>query len=161
MLAHHTYRVPRANNGGSLDIVNNVIYNAGTEAGKLDNKSNTITTGGGEFNYVGNYIKRGPDSDLFLLIQRWRAPPNRRPRCMSLGNIDNNRPNDSLAQNLVLDPSGRQYETGTRHDFPSVSTADAFTARDQVLADVGANKGLSCDGSVVLSTRLDRCADHQ
>lgn len=58
--SHHFNRNPRVGDDITLDFVNNVIYDWGTDASYSGNASEGIT----KVNYVGNYLVAGPNTPL-------------------------------------------------------------------------------------------------
>ncbi len=58
LFAHHFNRNPRVGDNITLDFVNNVIYNWGTDASYSGAASEGIT----KVNYVGNYLVAGPNT---------------------------------------------------------------------------------------------------
>jgi pectate lyase len=133
LLAHNDRRNPRVR-GGDMDIVNNVIYNAGETSAKLDDEDHLA---GMRCNAVGNYFKSGPDSSWSWEIKLgWEDVGT---SCFVSGNIGPHRPDDSQPEENIVDPDDRELITGKRFPFPLVTTTSAFRAYDQVLAGAGAD----------------------
>jgi hypothetical protein len=134
LLAHNDRRNPRVR-GGDMDIVNNVIYNAGATSAKLDDKDHPA---GMRCNVVGNYFKSGPDSNWSHEIKL--RSEGLGTSCFVSGNIGPNRPDNSYPEGDIVDPDDRGLMTDIRFPFPPVTTTSAFRAYDRVLARAGANK---------------------
>lgn len=123
LLAHNDMRNPRIT-GGEVDFVNNVIYDAGTTPARLDHLANTQP---GKLNFVGNYIKRGPDSYYTSIFKCGGVSP---VGCYVTGNSPANVASADSAPFLVT----------TRYPFPQVTTTSAIAAYDDVLDGGGATK---------------------
>jgi pectate lyase len=135
LVAHFETRGPRFKNGDA-DVVNNVNYNMQQTATRLDNGSNQTP---GHFNYVGNYIKEGPDStwDHELKIRDDSSSVPSIVQVYLEGNIGKNRTDNSQDEDLIVDSDSLPSLVGNHHAFPLVTTTTAFTAYDQVLANAG------------------------
>jgi len=70
LFAHNHGRNPRINTAGVVDVVNNVIYNPGDQPSTIANDWNPATP----VNYVGNYYKRGSDSNRDFFIDTKGSP---------------------------------------------------------------------------------------
>ena len=139
LLAHNQDRNPRIGLSGTVDFVNNVIYNPDALCQLTDDHGRQL------LNYVGNYVKPGPDS-------RSEAPSSAYSRYEVFaretggfgfsifveGNIGPHRPQGRGAESAIVDPRGRQYLTATRHPAPQVTATGAAQAFDLVLAQAGA-----------------------
>lgn len=136
LMAHHHVRSPYIK-GGHADLVNNVAYNYGGQAHHTEGRDSTLWE-----NAVGNYYLPGPNT-LFdrgiLLIGG--APHNDQSSIYLSGNIHPEaRPNNSLPESQILAYHGDGLPvTTTRHDFPLITTTDAFQAFDEVLEHAGAS----------------------
>jgi hypothetical protein len=73
LYAHHFNRNPRVGDNITLDFVNNVIYDWGTDA----SYSGEITEGITKVNYVGNYLVAGPNT-----------PASKRTRAFNGGSVN-------------------------------------------------------------------------
>lgn len=63
------------------------------------------------------------------------------------GNLGPHRESDDLPEIDIVNPDSRQYVVSERHPAAAVTTTTASEAYEQVLAEAGANAGLSCDGT--------------
>jgi pectate lyase len=133
LLAHNDFRNPRVR-GGDMDLVNNVIYNAGAVAAKLDDKKNQA---GMRCNFVGNYFKWGPDTSASHEVKLRSEGVG--TSCFVAGNIGPHRPDNSFPEENIVDPDDRELITDARFPFPPVTTTSASGAYDQVLAGAGAS----------------------
>jgi pectate lyase len=134
LLAHNNFRNPRVR-GGDMDLVNNVIYNAGEGAAKLDDKGNLA---GMRCNFVGNYFKWGPNSSWSWEVKIRSEDVG--TSCYVSRNIGPNRPDNSYPEENIVDPDDRGLMTDTKFPFPPVTTTSASRAYDRVLNRAGANK---------------------
>jgi len=129
LFAHNDERSPRIKTSGTVDVVNNVIYNPG-QSGSW---GPSHISGGTPVNYVANYYKTGPDSstpDYYISGDG---------SIYVKGNITPKRPSDNLDEiQGVVRPSDHNRVVSSRHSAPSVTTTSAFDAYDQVLAQAGA-----------------------
>ena len=133
LFAHHETRGPRIKNG-RVDVVNNVNYNLEGTPSRLDNNQNRTEA---EFNYVGNSIKAGPNSD-------WRSGLKIRDYSDSKFPIVS----AYVAGNLVLlggeairaeDDESLPFIVDEPHRFPHVTTYPTPTSERMVLKDAGAS----------------------
>jgi hypothetical protein len=136
LLAHNVRRNPRVT-GGDVDIVNNVVYNAEGTPTRLFADAVGGNTAGGRYNYVGNYIKPGPNSTWTYEL-KLRSNDGTSITAYVAGNIGPNRPDASIPDRAIVDPDSREFLVADRHDFPVVRTTSAFLAYDHVLAEAGA-----------------------
>lgn len=137
LFAHNNERNPRINSDqGPVDVVNNLIYNVGYGLMSVDEYG--IST----INAVGNYFKAGPRTSLNgYEVSVHTNPRTQVPHGHSLylsGNIGFNRPENTLAENLVIRPESQKYVTDARHEAPMVPTTSAAEAYEQVLSYAGA-----------------------
>ena len=135
LLAHNNGRNPRVQ-GGTVDLVNNVIYNAERTPTRIDDETNPD---GVWCNYVGNTIKPGPNStwDYELKLTNYQAGGT---SCFLKGNLGRNRPDEALPETAIVHPDGRQFVVETRYKTPPITTTSAPVAYRQVLARAGANR---------------------
>jgi uncharacterized repeat protein (TIGR01451 family) len=134
LFAHNRHRNPRIKTMGTIDVVNNVVYNSGSGNGW---RSPTYVHGGRGIvpvNYVGNYFKPGVDSGA----AEWFIDTKEIVEVYVEGNI---------VPNEVIDPDSIDMLVDTRHDAPQVVTTSALDAYEQVLEQAGASLGLACDGT--------------
>jgi hypothetical protein len=139
LLAHNDDRNPRIGMSGPVDFVNNVIYNPDAIGQLTDDHAKQM------LNYVGNYVKPGPDSQSEPPTPDWSRyelfPRTTGGFGFSIyveGNIGPHRKSDDLPEDLVVDPRGRKYVTPERHPAPPITTTDAHQAYEAVLANSGA-----------------------
>lgn len=159
---HHNFfhqggRTPEVNTG-SIDFRYNVIYRNYDFAGA--GATSTVNPFDGpriKVNYVGNYWKQGSDeANPTAKMIKWVNPSDREPNlpnCPLLGgdmfvsgNIAGARPSNTLPELDIVDDEGGYTILGTENDFPDVTTSDAFTARDAVIAGSGAT--LPCSDAI-------------
>ncbi len=123
---------------GRLDIRNNVVYNWGHR---------TTDGGASEVNFVNNYYKPGPSSDIFFALtadhegvgkgsQRYYFAGNIMPGHFDLENQEKGR-QSRIKNNEIVN-----YETFVDNPFfeSYVETQSAKAAYKNVLSDVGANE---------------------
>jgi pectate lyase len=138
LFAHNRHRNPRIKTMGTVDVVNNVVYNSGSGDGW---RSPTYVHGGRAVvpvNYIANYFKPGPDSGS----AEWFIDTKEVVRVYATGNI---------VPNEIIDPDSRDLLVDARHPAPPVTTTSASEAYDQVLEQAGASRGLNCDGTLYVS----------
>ncbi len=150
LIAHQFSRYPEQT-AGDLDFVNNIIYNHKHERTMITPYWAPLRT-----NFVGNLYKAGPNTPAAAAEISLSGGSNLRGHSLFTsqsgvhvqGNISDIRPHNSLPENLILaqyDCNGECFSgTGiplvARHNFPLVTTTDAFSAYNQVLANAGARK---------------------
>ncbi len=133
LLAHNNDRNPQPTNPGLADIRNNVIYDYGQNAALTSNSH-----GKTHFNFVGNYYKPGPDSDLEEYELDVYGSTSVGWAFFVEGNIGPHRTSDSKPERRMVDPAGRPYMVPDAFPFPSTRTTTAPQAYTEVLADAGA-----------------------
>ena len=146
LLAHNVDRNPRFKTSGVVDCVNNVFYDYGDYAGVL-----TADYGNMPVNYVGNYVKRGPDTASGNYeVDVWEQPVYVCSVYVD-GNLGPHRPDEGQPNVNVVDPADRGYVTNTRHDAVPVTTTSASAALSVVPALAGATLPMrdSADARVV------------
>ena len=134
LFAHNRHRNPRIKTMGTIDVVNNVVYNSGSGNGW---RSPTYVHGGRGVvpaNYVGNYFKPGFDTGA----AEWFIDTKEIVEVYVEGNI---------VPNEVIDPASVDMLVDTRHDTPPIVTTSAPVAYVQVLEQAGSSRGLECDGT--------------
>ncbi|TKJ33674.1 MAG: pectate lyase [Planctomycetes bacterium B3_Pla] len=137
LLAHNDFRNPLISEGGTHDIVNNVIYNWGVLPAEItDYGSNTF------LNFVGNYFIAGPSTN--------RGPyeilfAEGNPRIYVQGNLGPHRPDPNMDEwNLVGFGWGEKgvapqaYRSLSRYAAPHISSQSAAEAMEIVPARAGA-----------------------
>jgi pectate lyase len=137
LLAHNDFRNPLISQGGTHDIVNNVIYNWGVLPAEIcDYDSNTF------LNFIGNYFiadsstNPGPFEILF---------PEGNPRIYVEGNLGPHRPDPSMDEWAIVGfrwgeegIAPEKYRSHIKFDTPPVTTTGPVEARGIVLAQAGA-----------------------
>ncbi len=134
--AHNLRRNPYIDLDGTLDLVNNVIYNWG---GAADWYGHITEAHNGSTNFVGNYVKPGPDSHT----GRYLADAGSNKSAITFyvsGNITHHRTSDNDPETDCIDPKDINEITvsDTRLTAPQVTTLSAPNARDWVLTHAGA-----------------------
>ena len=128
-----------ANNGarsplllsGEHDLVNNVIYNWGGSAVKIENRYGDVF-----LNFVNNYLAPGEDSDM---SENGIQVKTEGINLYLENNIaEHTRPDNSYPQDAIVNYRKPATLVGTRFQYPYVSTTSAQQAYDDVLDDVGA-----------------------
>ena len=133
LIVHNNRRNPEVNTVGTVDVVNNVIYNYGEVAAQVSDKR-----GGVPLNLVGNYFKPGPDSDLSRYELDAYLVRGAGLRLYVRGNLGPHRRGSSGPDADVVEPEGRRFMVGSRHVAPAVRTTSAAQAYEEVLAGAGA-----------------------
>jgi pectate lyase len=134
LFAHNRHRNPRVKTMGTVDVVNNVVYNSGWGNGW---RSPTYVHGGHAIvpaNYVGNTFTPGPDSGA----AQWFIDTKEVVMVYADGNA---------VPHQLLDTASLDMLVQNRHAAPPVTTWSAARARFLVLTSAGANRGLRCDGT--------------
>ncbi len=147
LMAHNGERNPLMQLCGPAQVVNNITYNPyWTFSHQQDN---CILPSNNTINWIGNYHKKGPDStsssDLKVIAGDSGFAGN--AKVYVKGNIGPSRTSDTLPDSNWVDSGSRSFIVSTPVAAPSITTSSAFAAFDEVLADAGNNRGLSCDGS--------------
>jgi len=141
LFAHNAGRNPRVKTSGTVDVVNNLIYNPRFEGGWGPSHVSSDYANV-PINYVGNYYKAGINSgtaDYYL--SGYGA-------IYLEGNITPKRPSNDMDKIVgVIRSRDSGYVVSTRHAAPPITTSSAFNAHDQILAEAGANMGLDASGS--------------
>ena len=128
-----------ANNGarsplllsGEHDLVNNVIYNWGGSAVKIENRYGDVF-----LNFVNNYLAPGKDSDM---SENGIQVKTEGINLYLENNIaEHTRPDNSYPQDAIVNYREPATLVGTRFQYPYVSTTSAQQAYDDVLDGVGA-----------------------
>ncbi|MGI9450552.1 MAG: Ig-like domain-containing protein, partial [Geminicoccaceae bacterium] len=133
LIAHNRDRMPDINNAGITDYVNNVMYNPKSIFGEFygDYGENYI-------NFVGNYMKKGPDTS-----RRAREIDVDRVdkfgfKLYLAGNIGPRRRDDTLPEDAFLYPEDKTYLVDAPLPAPPVATTSAEDAYRDVLEKAGA-----------------------
>lgn len=140
LLAHNDFRNPLISQGGTHDIVNNVIYNWGVLPGEIcDYDSNTF------LNFIGNYFIAGPSTQ--------RGPYEilfPEPRCIGAriyvqGNLGPHRSEANMDEWALVGfgwgeegVAPEKYRSFTKFTTAPITATSAPEAREQVLARAGA-----------------------
>ncbi|MBD3288659.1 carbohydrate-binding protein, partial [candidate division KSB1 bacterium] len=135
LLAHNLRRNPMIDIEGTLDYVNNVIYNWGDSdwSGYITNSYN------GSTNFVGNFAKPGPASNSGKYLVDAVGDKYMTTVYVS-DNITHHRTSENDPETDCIDPGDINdiNISGTRISAPQVTTWSAPNARDSVLANAGA-----------------------
>ena len=138
LMASNVDRNPLIQDCGITQVMNNVTYNALI----FSQQQLNCVSGTSYVNWINNYHKKGPvgaQTDLEII-------PSDGGSCSAgkvymNGNVGNNGTwtynNSCSAASIVTTPAGA----------PAVATTTANAAYTSVLADVGNNRGLNCDGT--------------
>ncbi len=137
LLAHNDFRNPLISQGGTHDIVNNVIYNWGAIPGEVeDYGSNSF------INFVGNYFIAGPSTNpgpYEILF------PQGNPRIYVEDNIGPHRPDPNMDEWSIVGfgwgekgVAPETYRSFTKFTTAPITTDSAAEALDKVLAEAGA-----------------------
>jgi pectate lyase len=158
LLAHNDFRNPLISEGGTHDVVNNVVYDWGVLPAEItDADSNSF------LNFVGNHFIPGPSTQpgpYEILVNPEYG--SGRPLIYVEGNLGPHRPDlqaDEWA--LVGYGFGREgvapetYRSQTRFAAPSITEQSAADAFEQVLAEAGATapRRDAVDRRVILDVR--------
>lgn len=152
LIAHHDDRTPLLTSG-DIQFVNNVIYN------QNDNTVITAKDGLLRVNVVGNHYTRGPNTKNKPPIKFNDGEEFSIGSGVFLqGNIDQLfRPDNSFPEGNAISRKGDYPQlaiTTNPFNYLSITTTDAFQAKNDVLADSGANKRLNPDGSTTFTRDL-------
>ena len=150
LMAQDVDRTPLMQLCGTAQVINNVSYNPKYTFSHQQN--NCIVPDVNWINWVGNYHKKGPDSTGDTDLKVIPADNGRfsgGAKVYVSGNIGPSRPTTSQPESNWVDPESRQFIVSTAAPAPAVTTTDAQTAYNAVLAGAGNSKGLACDGSWV------------
>ena len=137
---HNSFRNPLIIDGGTHDVVNNVIYNWGDIAGEIvDTDSNSF------LNFVGNQFVPGRSSvrpgDAIIINGTDGAP-----QLYVQGNLSLERPTEDVDAWAVVtqgwggDPAPRTSRSAVRFPSPPVTTWEPKEAMQRVLSQAGASK---------------------
>ena len=133
LFAHNVERSPLVSTSGVVDLVNNVIYNPGFPIMLYDT--------GPAVNVIKNYLKYGPNTPSHRYeVRSWDLGHGKGATIYVEGNIGPHRPEDHLANDLIVYPDSKKYLTSTSFGLGNYSIVSATQAYDDVLDDVGATK---------------------
>jgi hypothetical protein len=148
LLAHNADRNPLMQMCGIAQVVNNVTYDA-----QFTFSHQQFNCPGYEsyVNWIGNYHKKGPssESDNDLKVVPAESGTMYGGKLFVQGNIGPSRPDNSQPDSNWVDPDSQSFIVTTPAAAPTVTTTDAQTAFNDVLAGAGNNQGLTCDGTWV------------
>ncbi|MBA3374740.1 MAG: hypothetical protein H0U00_02810 [Actinobacteria bacterium] len=136
LVAHHSQRLPNISAGaGPTDVVNNLMYNAGGTGSRV--------LMGAMVNFVGNYIKSGPNTTL----KTWFSDDGARGFYLGGENSVTDNSNVVVGKSVTLLSGTGVDKISSRFPAPAVTTTSALTAFNDVLSRAGAIHGLKCDGT--------------
>lgn len=139
LFAHNSERCPRLGSSGIFDVVNNLVYNCALPNaeegwGPSHNEGST--------NYVGNYLKAGPDTVFPSYYISGGGPKYVK------GNITPLRPIDEGNEVIgVIRSSNQDSVVSSPFPVEPISCQLADDVYDQILAEVGANRSLNANGA--------------
>jgi pectate lyase len=141
LLAHNDFRNPLISEGGTHDIVNNIIYNWGVlPAEIIDNDANTF------LNFIGNYFIPGQDTQAgpFEILF-----PGGNPKIFVEGNLGPHRLNENIDDWALVGLGWGEegvapevYRSFQKFHVPTITIMSAEGAKELVLAHAGATKPL-------------------
>jgi pectate lyase len=146
LIAHYGERGPLVQACGIVQIVNNISYNPlWTFAHQQLNCPNYASY----VNWIGNYHKRGPDSTSNTDLKVIPADNGTMyaGKVYVQGNIGPSRATTSQPDSDWVNSGSRSFLVTVPAIAPIVTTTDALTAYNSVLANAGNNAGLNCDGT--------------
>lgn len=137
LLAHNDFRNPLISQGGTHDIVNNVIYNWGVLPAEIcDYDSNTFLNFIGNCFIAGSSTNPGPFEILF---------PEGNPKIYVEGNLGPHRPEPNMDEWAIVGfrwgwegVAHQKYRSLTKFETPPITSTGTIEARDIVLAQAGA-----------------------
>lgn len=135
LLAHNNDRNARHAAWGTVDFVNNVIYNWGFSAFEANDGQTNVPA-----NIIGNYYKRGPSTKSSAYEVNIDTDEGNGARVFVQGNIGPHRTSTSNPENAIVNPKGHSYLISTRLSAPPITTTSASDAYNAVLANAGARK---------------------
>jgi pectin methylesterase-like acyl-CoA thioesterase/pectate lyase len=137
LYAHHDSRNPRLGDNVGLDFVNNVVYDWGGEAGY----SGEASEGTPRLNFVGNYLIAGPSTPASKRTRAFNGGSTATHIYQSNNLIDSDRDGqrDGADTDWAMIIGSYTRRQPARFDFAQVSTDDARTAYDRVLATAGSS----------------------
>ncbi|UCE87085.1 MAG: pectate lyase [Deltaproteobacteria bacterium] len=139
LFAHNRQRNPRIKTVGTVDVVNNLVYNPGFGDGwrapsLIDNNFWAIVPA----NYVNNYLRPGPSSSA----PKWYIDVNDAvAEIFARGNDVPDR---------LINPEFEDMLVASRHAAPPITTLDAADTHFAVLEHAGASLALACGGTPIL-----------
>jgi pectate lyase len=134
LLAHNVARNPEIDAAGTVDLVNNVVYHWGKAAVRAGDQLGTTTP----VNIVGNVFKPGPTSSRGYEVRGGDTGAPTDPHFYVQGNIGPHRPDDTLPETNIIEPSWRRVVVGAPFPAPPVTTTSATQAFTDVLGCAGA-----------------------
>jgi pectate lyase len=133
LFADNDYRNPEADAFGPIDFRNNVIYNYGARASVFGDLNGANTP----VNIVGNYYKEGPNGSNTYEVDGADRSAKSHPSFYVRGNIGPHRPDNGMADDLIVDPRDRGYVVDSAFEVPLVTTTPATRAYTEVLVNAG------------------------
>jgi pectate lyase len=150
LFAHNDQRNPQVSNEGSVEVVNNVIYDYGEKAISSSDVDDHV-----EFNVVGNYVKPGPSSNLSRYGLELHPITNLGWAVYVSGNISHQRPDSSLPEIEFVAPGDRSYVSSKSVIAKAMASTSPAEAYNAVLDNAGATAPVrdSVDTRVVNDVR--------
>lgn len=131
LLAHNNDRNPRIKTSGVMDIVNNVFYNFGDNAGVFSRDVGPMS-----INYVGNHVRTGGDSNDNYEVAVWNKAY---PLALYVrDNLGPHRTDAASADNLVVEPGSRDVLVPARQPALAVVAQSPAQAFHRVIGEAGA-----------------------
>ena len=146
LFAHNVQRNPLIQTSGAVDIVNNLVFDAGYTPITINDNYGAVSV-----NIINNYYKKTNNNEDYFISPASNGTPGL--KIFVNGNITPTRPNDSLDEALVFKPGRKKWMVSNWINVPQVATTSALEAYNQVLAESGAKIGL--DGMGVEFIRRD------
>jgi len=139
LFAHNIQRNPLIQTSGTVDFINNVIYDAGFTPITLNDNYGLV-----KVNIIGNYYKQNFINSEFLLSANSETGIGM--EIFLSGNITPTREENNLSEKLVAKPDSRKWIISRQIESLFITTTSAFEAYDQVLSDAGSSKGVNAEG---------------
>lgn len=143
LMAHNGERNPYIEAAGVIEVVNNVAYNP---FGTFSHIDMTNQLAPDRVNYVGNYYKPGPNTEVKYGVKAINAGTFGAGIFVQ-GNIGPGRESNDFPEANFVDPDTRQFVVSRHFPAETIITTTAFQAYDQVLEGAGANQGIKCNGT--------------
>lgn len=143
LFAHNHERNPLIQTSGLVDVVNNLIYNAGGTPILLSDQSGKVSA-----NIVANYRQEGPDSEPGKYLVGVQMLNENGPEIFVGGNISPRPQFDFFNQIQLIKPDSRAWIVPNRFHSARISVDPAVFAYNQILTRAGAALGLDETGRI-------------